>query len=341
MEIGMQAPTHGLGTRDEENFYLQSVPASEMEPVRIAQMAERVGMHSMWFSDHVCMPLSSTPGQPANESGTRAYEPSHNLVDAAVAMGAVAAGTSRLRLGTSVLIAPYRGPLNDARQLASIDVLSNGRLIAGVGAGWLKEEFEALGLEHEARSSQTEECIKIYKRCWTDEVVSFHGDFYNFDNLSMDPKPVQQPLPIVFGGSTPAGARRAGRLCDGFYPMFMEPYTDPHRHAREQDIIRKELDARRKDPGEFSMLGVAVARITDADHPEATRNPRMTLTGSGEQILEDLQRFADAGYSLVVCHLDCPSGEMAELRDQIERFGAEVIPHARDISATGEWKKTV
>ena len=342
MEFGMYAPTHGIGGRDDENFFLQSIPATEMQPVRIAQMAERIGMHSMWFPDHVCMPNSSTSHQTANESGTRAYDPSHNLVDAAVAMGAVAAGTSRIRLGASVLIAPYRGPLNDARQFASVDVLSSGRLILGVGAGWLKEEFDALGLDYEARGPQTEECIEIYKRSWTDEVVSFHGDYYNFDNLSMDPKPVQQPrIPIIFGGVVPAGARRAARHCDGFFPTFVEPGADPHRYAPLQDIIRKELDAAGKDPGEFSMLCISSVQITDADHAESKRSPRKICTGTGEQILEDLQRFADAGYGLVVFIFDCPSGQIAELREQVERIGTEVMPHARDIKAAGEWKKTV
>jgi len=338
----MYAPTHGIGLRDDENFFAQSIPATEMQPVRIAQMAERIGMHSMWFPDHVCMPISSTSGHVANESRTRAYEPSHNLLDAAPVMGAVAAGTSRLRLGTSVLISPYRGPLNDARQMATVDVLSSGRVIMGVGAGWLKEEFDALDLDYDARGPMTEECIEIYKRSWNDEVVSFHGDHYNFENLSMDPKPVQQPsIPIVFGSVVPAGARRGAQLCDGFYPIFLDPGADPHRFAGLQDIIRKELDSAGKDPGDFSMLCVASAQITDADHVESKRSPRKICTGTADQILEDLQRFADAGYSLVVLIFDCPSGEIAELREQVERLGAEVMPAAHEIKVAGEWKKTV
>ena len=342
MEIGMYAPTHGIGLRDDENFFAQSIPATEMQPVRIAQIAERIGMHSMWFPDHVCMPISSTSGHVANESRTRAYEPSHNLLDAAPVMGAVAAGTSRLRLGTSVLIAPYRGPLNDARQMATVDVLSSGRVIMGVGAGWLKEEFDALGLDYHARGPMTEECIEIYKRSWNDDVVAFHGDHYNFDDLSMDPKPVQQPsIPIVFGSVVPAGARRAGQLCDGFYPIFLDPGADPQRFAGLQDIIRQELDAAKKDPGDFSMLCISSAQITDADHAQSKRSPRKICTGTAGQILEDLQRFADAGYSLVVLIFDCPSGRIAELQEQVERLGVEVMPAAHEIPVAGEWKKTV
>ena len=342
MEIGMYALTHGIGVRNEENFFAQSIPGQEMRPVKIAQMAERIGMHSMWFPDHVCMPISSTSGHVANESRTRAYDPRHNLLDAAPVMGAVAASTSRLRLGTSVLIAPYRGPLNDARQFATIDVLSAGRLILGVGAGWLAEEFEALDLPYEDRGAMTEECIEIYKRSWTDDVVAYQGKHYKFDNLSMDPKPVQKPRPpIVFGSVVPAGARRAAQLCDGFYPIFLDPWADPHRFAPLQDIIRSELDAAKKDPGEFSMLCISSVRVTDADDPEAQRSPRKICTGAPDQILSDLQRYADAGYSLVVFIFDCPSGQVAELEEQVERIGAEVIPHARFIQPAGGWKQSV
>ena len=104
-------------------------------------------------------------------------------------MGAIATATGRLKLGTAVLIAPYRHPLNDARQLATADVLSGGRVLVGVGAGWLEEEFAALGLSFKERGGMTDECIEIYRRSWTDEVVSFSGRHYRFENLSMDPKP--------------------------------------------------------------------------------------------------------------------------------------------------------
>lgn len=339
MEIGMYASTHGVGLRDEQNFYGQSIPGTEMRPAEAAQRAERSGFHSMWFPDHVCMPRQSTSAHVANVSGRRAYQPDHNLLDAAVTMGAVAQATSRLKLGTTVLIAPYRGPLNDARQFATVDVLSNGRLILGVGAGWMKEEFDALGLPYEDRGAMTEECIEIYKRSWMDEVVEFQGKFYHFRDLSMDPKPVQKPRPlIIFGGVSKAGARRAARLCDGFYPIFLDPYADPARFAPLQDEIRREAAGIRRDLSEFRMLGIASARITDAAQAEARRTPRRICSGTGEQILEDLQRFADAGYSLIVCFFDCPSGSVNELLEQIDRFGQEVIPPAKKIKPRGEWK---
>ena len=340
MEIGLYATTHGIGYRDELNFFLKSTSLEEMRPIRIAQLAERAGFHSMWFADHVCMPTGSASAHVANASGKRAYEARHNMLDAAVTMGAVAASTTTLKLGTSVLIVPYRNPLSDARQFATVDALSNGRLILGVGAGWMKEEFDALGLPYSERGTMANECIEIFKRSWTQEVVDFHGRFYNFDSVSMDPKPVQKPRPpIIFGGVVPAGARRAARYCDGFYPIFLDPQADPNRYALLLDEIRREADRMGRDLSRFFLMAVASGRLTVPGDPQHGRNPPTICTGAHEQVLSDLQRFADAGYSLVVLIFDC-HGRVEELEEQIQRFGEEVIPAAKGIKAKGGWATT-
>jgi probable F420-dependent oxidoreductase len=339
MELGIYATSHGIGYRDGENFFAHDLDATAMRPVEVAQRVEAAGFHSMWFPDHVCMPQESTSGHVANASRTRAYQSRHNMLDAAVLMGAVASATTTLKLGNSVLIAPYRGPLNDARQFATVDVLSNGRLILGVGAGWMEEEFTALGLSHRDRGAMTEECIEIYKRSWCDDVVSFRGEHYDFQNLSMDPKPVQTPRPpIIFGSVAPAGARRAAKFCDGLYPIFLDPGADPARFANLQEIVRRELAREGKDPAAFNMLALASMRVTDA---AIEGSDRAICTGSPEQVLADLERFAKAGYTHVVVFYDCPSGEVDELLEQIERTGKAVIPAAAGIAADGGFKKTL
>src|ERR1700687_144622 len=116
MDIGIYATTHGIGYRDENDFFLKAAPLEEMRPVRIAQLAEAAGFHSMWFPDHVCMPTGSSSAHVANASGKRAYEARHNMLDAAGTKGAVAASTNTLKLGTSVLIATYRNQPSDAPQ---------------------------------------------------------------------------------------------------------------------------------------------------------------------------------------------------------------------------------
>lgn len=333
MELGIYATSHGVGFRDGENFFAHHVDPLAMRPVEVAQRVEAAGFHSMWFPDHVCMPCESESGHVANESRTRAYQSRHNMLDAAVLMGAVAVATERLKLGNSVLIAPYRGPLNDARQFATVDVLSEGRLILGVGAGWMEEEFEALGLPYAARGAMTDECIEIYKRSWCDDVVEFHGEHYDFSNLSMDPKPVQDPRPpIIFGSVVPAGARRAARHCDGLYPIFLDPGADPLRFSGLQDIVRAELDLQKRPHDEFSMIAVASMRIEKKAYEG---RDRPICTGSPGQVLSDLERFARAGYSHLIAFYDCPSGDVSELLDQVELTGEAVIPEAKGISVDG------
>ncbi len=185
MKIGLYANTHGIGYRDDVNNYTRSVPGELLKPVEVAQCAERSGFHSMWFPDHVCMPSETSSAHIANQTGARTYSSRHEMLDAAVVMGAVAGSTSEIKLGTSVLVAPYRHPLSDARQFATVDVLAAGRLLFGVGAGWMAEEFEALGIGFAERGKRTVECIEIYKRCWSEDFVSFDGDYYSFKDLSL------------------------------------------------------------------------------------------------------------------------------------------------------------
>ncbi|HTQ24181.1 MAG TPA: TIGR03619 family F420-dependent LLM class oxidoreductase [Candidatus Binataceae bacterium] len=340
MDIGIYATTHGIGYRDETDFYLRSAPMEEMRPVQAARLAEAAGFHSMWFPDHVCMPTGSSSAHVANASGKRAYEARHDMLDAAVTMGAVAVSTTTLKLGTSVLIAPYRNPLSDARQFATVDLLSRGRLMLGVGAGWMKEEFAVLGLPYAERGAMANECIEIFKRSWTADVVDFRGRFYNFEQVSMDPKPVQKPRPpIIFGGVVPAGARRAIRHCDGFYPIFLDPQAEPNRYAPLQDEIRREADRLGRDVSKFFMMAVVSGRLTSPSEQGKGSKPRPICTGSAADVLADLQRFADAGYSLAVFILDC-FGKAEELEAQIQRFGEEVIKPARSIRARGGWAST-
>lgn len=336
MKIGLYANTHGIGYRDDVNNYTRSVPGELLKPVEVAQCAERSGFHSMWFPDHVCMPSETSSAHIANQTGARTYSSRHEMLDAAVVMGAVAGSTSEIKLGTSVLVAPYRHPLSDARQFATVDVLAAGRLLFGVGAGWMAEEFEALGIGFAERGKRTVECIEIYKRCWSEDFVSFDGDFYSFNDISMDPKPLQEPRPpIIYGGVSPLGAKRAAHFCDGFYPVFLDPFADPNRHADLQDIISEELSDLGRPTSDFIMMAATTMRVTD---PLSAGSSRKICSGSAEQIVEDLQEFAAAGYSLVVAKMDCPSGDVSEVKEQIERVGAEVIPQCDSLSIGGDWK---
>ncbi len=337
MKIALYANTHGIPYRDETDLHAKPVPVEEMQPVRVAQLAEQSGFHSIWFPDHVCMPISTESKHTANASGARAYAPQHNMLDAQVVMGAVAASTHTIKLGTTCLIPPYRHPLSDARQLATIDVLSGGRLIVGVAAGWMAEEYTALGLDIAERNQRLEECIEIYKRSWLDERVNYSGDYYQFSNLSMDPKPLQHPRPpIVLGATTAAGARRAARCADGLYPLFLDPQAKPDRYTGLQDEIRRESERVGRDTSDFHMLCAVSARLCPDE--ERLWKQRPICTGHPEEIIEDLSELARNGYSLAVVALDSPSGSLTEFMDQVAHFGELVIPAAEKLRPAGEWK---
>jgi probable F420-dependent oxidoreductase len=328
MDVGVTMSTHGLLARDERDFFLQRLEADEMRVADLARLADRLGYHSLWFSDHVCMGRDLGAKHTANESGTRAYPDRPVMLDAVATIGALTGVTERIRLAPSVLIAPYRHPLTTAHQFATLDVLSGGRLIMTAGSGWDPQEFAAVGADFEHRGAVTEECIEIWKHAWVEPWLDWHGRFYEITDVSLEPKPVQKPHPpIVFGAVTEVGARRAARTCDGLYPMFLDAYADPGRFDGLREAVEREGERIGRDLSGFRYYAFASGRLTGTP----VEGRRRTLTGSAEQVLADLDRFAAHGYSHVTMHFEVPSGTIDELFDTVERFAEEVLPGAREL----------
>jgi probable F420-dependent oxidoreductase len=334
MDFGLAMPTHGLLLRDERDFYLQKLAAEEMRPIEVAKLAEQLGYHSVWFSDHVCMGRDEGAFHTANMSGTRAYPNRATMLDMIATMGAIAGATSTIRMASSVWIAPYRHPLVAAHQFATVDVLSGGRLIVGVGSGWDPQEFAALGADFEHRGSVTEEQIEIFKHAWREPYVDFHGRFYEIEDVSLEPKPVQKPHPpLVFGAVSEAGARRAARTCDGIYPMFLDSFGDPGRFEHLRTAVLGEAERVDRDVSAFRMYAFCSALVVAPGDEAAQQSPRMTLTGSPDQVLADIGRFAAAGYSHLTMHFEARSGTMEEYLEIATRFAEDVLPAARSITA--------
>lgn len=334
MQVGLFMNTHGIGATVDGQWTLQHLPAREMRPLEVAREAEAAGFHSLWFSDHVLVTLDSESLHTASDpvTGKRAYPKRPNMLDCMVSMGAVAAVTERVKLAPSVLVSPYRHPLSDARCIASIDAYAPGRVVLGVGTGWMAEEFTALGLDHATRTPRTEECIEVYRRAFSDEVVEFQGEHFAFENVSMDPKPTVVP-PIVFGGVTKRAARITAHRCDGFYPTFVDPLATPDRYDEVLDVLGAELEVAGRPPGAMHLLAVLRVRLLD----DGGTTVRMLGTGTAEQVLEDLAALAARGFSHVVVHLDCPTGTMHEYRDRLDRFGAMVVAEAAELESAGPW----
>ena len=193
----------------------------------IARHAELAGFDSLWAVEHVVVPAGYESRYPYRPSGRMPGTEDSPIPDPLIWLAYVAARTERVRLATGVLILPQRSPVITAKAAATLDVLSGGRLVLGVGIGWLREEFEAIGVPFEDRARRTEEAVAAMRALWQDARPTFQGRYVGFRDARMWPKPVRGTVPIVIGGHSPAAARRAGRLGDGYFPASAEPDAIP------------------------------------------------------------------------------------------------------------------
>lgn len=251
----------------------------------IGVLAEELGFDSVWVNHHVL-----NIGYVRDRLENRPYH------DALVMLTWLAAHTSRVKLGTSVLVLPYLHPMVLAKELATLDHLSDGRLVVGVGVGSLPEENEALGVPYDTRGAYTNEFLEVMLRLWTQEHASYDGNFFEFDGLMASPKPLQQPHPpIVIGGNKPPALRRVARLGDGWHPLGVSPDG-----VRERLVtIRAEAAAveREEVPSEVQVR-LELARVT----PESS------------------QEYEAAGVTELVMSMS--TGDIAEIRNGLEGFAA-------------------
>jgi probable F420-dependent oxidoreductase len=188
------------------------------EIVALAQRAEALGYESLWIPDHIVLPVHYESCYPYDPSGRMSMPPETPFLDPMIALGFAAAATKTIRLATGILVVPIRNPFATAKAVATLDVLSGGRAIFGVGIGWLKEEFQALGMNFEDRARRTREYIALMKELWTSDDPVFNGTTVKAAGIRCMPHPIQKPHPpIIFGGDTDPSLRRAAQLGDGWY----------------------------------------------------------------------------------------------------------------------------
>jgi probable F420-dependent oxidoreductase len=204
----------------------------------VATRAEAAGFTSLWATDHIALPLRATSRYPYSPDGRMPWDPTVPYLDALTVLGWVGAVTRRVRLGTSILVLPMRHPLAVAKTVATLDHLSGGRMILGVGAGWLAEEFALLGQPFRDRGRRTVEAVRLLKACWSDDPVNFHGGFYDLPPFAMAPKPPQGArLPILGGGESEVALRRAAEACDGWHPLGLTPGQIKDRLGRLTEFL--------------------------------------------------------------------------------------------------------
>lgn len=291
---------------------------------RVADKAEALGYDTVWFSDHIVIPTEVKSFYPYDPSGKMPFNPSEPYWEPLTVIGYVAGRTSRLRLGTSVLILPYRNPIVTAKMLATLDVLSNGRMTLGAGVGWMEEEFKAIGLDtYSRRGAYSDECIRIFRELWTKDNPSFEGEFHQFSNIRCEPRPVQPGgLPIWIGGHTPQAIRRVARLGDGWQPLVQRPPADLPPAEMQEKIAQLRAFAQQagRDPQRITLAMGSSIQFTDG----AATCPRSLFTGTPAQIVETLRRYQELGIQNFRC--DFPSVSIDGLLQAMERFATEVRP---------------
>jgi len=187
------------------------------------RIVEERGFHSIWVPEHVVFFRDYASQYPYSDDGKIPGNP-NGVMEPLTALTFVAAHTERIRLGTGVCLVPQRNPIYTAKQVADVDYLSNGRLDFGIGIGWLREEFGALGVPWERRADRTRECIAVMKTLWCDEISSFKGEFYDLPECMQNPKPVQRPHPpLYFGGESEPALRRVAELGQGWFGYHLTP----------------------------------------------------------------------------------------------------------------------
>ena len=192
----------------------------------LARTAEESGIESIWAVEHVVIPVGYQSKYPYDPSGKIQAPENVPLPDPLLSLAFAAGVTRKLRLATGILILPQRHPLYVAKEVATLDVLSGGRAILGIGIGWLKEEFDALGVSFADRAARTAETVRAMRSLWKDDPEPFEGKFFRWPALESNPKPVQRPgVPIVVGGHAESAARRAARWGDGFFPGLADTKT--------------------------------------------------------------------------------------------------------------------
>ena len=262
---------------------------------RFGQLAEENGIESVWTVEHVVVPAGYESQYPYSPTGRMPGPEESPIPDPLIWLTYIAAVTTTLRLGTGVLILPQRNPVVLAKEVATLDVLSKGRAMLGIGVGWLEEEFDCIGVPFSERAARTDEYVAALRELWGADEPTFSGQFTSFEKAKSYPKPAQGQVPIVVGGHTKAAARRAGRLGDGFFPAS----TTPEDLAGLLDVMRK----------------AAADAGRDGDAIE--------ISAGGAMDVDGIKRFADLGVSRIVIP---PLGFDEEtLKTQLGQFNENVI----------------
>ena len=305
MRFGFYLPTRG---RTAEPHAIEAMVAH----------GEALGFSSVVVADHLVFPVTIHSRYPYTVSG--AFPGQGDALDQLSLMAFVAGKSRRLRLISSVMILPHRNPVVTAKMLATIDVLSGGRVTVGVGVGWLREEFQALGApDFDRRGAVSDEYLRIFKTLWTQDPASFRGEFYSFEALRCLPHPTQKPHPPIWvGGHSKVALHRVASLGDGWHPVGATPAVPlrPPEMRASLDELRRLADAERRD---FAALTISFkAPLYDPGQGVDGGADRRPFTGSTQAIADDIGIYAGLGVSELI--FDFRAETLTESLDRMAHF---------------------
>jgi probable F420-dependent oxidoreductase len=317
MQFGFNLPNSG------------SLAAPEIM-ARIAREGEALGYDYLTVTDHVVLPDMAEPGYPYSESGAFYSTDSSYRHEMLTLAAWLAATTSRLRLVLAVLVVPHRPAVLAAKQLATVDVLSGGRLTVGIGAGWLKAEFDAVVTTPFAeRGAVTDEYVAAFRTLWTEKKPVIDGKYVRYNGLLLEPKPVQTPYPPIWvGGESGPSVRRAARLGDAWYPIGTNnahPLDSLPRYKAGIERLRRATEATGR-PRDAVALTYRVKRYGEALAPTASDGERRLFSGSERDIVGDIHALRDLGVTAIDFDFERPETDavIAEMRAFRERVLARV-----------------
>lgn len=271
------------------------------QAAHLASIADEAGFAALWAPEHIVIPVEYESEYGFTADG----KVDHFFPDPLIWLSFAAAVTKRIRLGTGVIIMPEHNPVIMAKRTATLDQLSQGRFILGLGVGWFREEFDSVGVDFDNRGKRVDEQIEIMRRMWRNDIAEFHGEYYDFQPLRSTPKPAGGALPIHIGGDSKVAARRAGRLGDGFFPAMWPT-----------ERVYDEL------PGLLIQMREAATA--------AGRDPAaIEVTSGGVRTAEEAKWFADQGVHQLT--VTVRARDSKSIKDELLRFSDEVISKTVDL----------
>ena len=311
----------------EYGFYLPNSGASA-EPdalASIARLGDRLGYHCMVMPDHILQPNRIDSTYPYSLTGdilAAGQSGDGEWPEQITSLAYLAGVTERIRLVTSVMIIPYRNPILTAKMLATLDMLSKGRLIVGAGVGWMEEEFELLNAPPFAeRGAVTNEYLRAFIELWTKDDPKFEGKYVNFSNITFLPKPVQKPHPPIWiGGQSKPAIRRAARFGNAWHPVGAIPAAplEPEELAENLLLLREYAEKAGRDPAEIQVS--IKAPLYDAGN---SSGPRRRFTGSADEVGQDVQTYGDVGVTHLI--FDFRTADPHQTEDRMARFAEEIM----------------